>query len=236
MAKQRKEKTYDKSLSSPSTRSVILEKSREIINRIGANDFKIDVIAAEMGISPGNITYHFSRKDDICIALWRELIDKLDMFEVVLSGMLDLKQVFLTLRAVNGLLWDYRGVVMSRGGDVRIVKGADNVDERQSLSRIANDFMAKAHEILRKNGYIRQDVSDMMLSSALESENIMLRSWLNYQTVMEATGQQEPLPKEEAVNRGALMVIYSMYPLFSDKAKEDFKEISDRVYNGTMNV
>ena len=46
MARQKKEKIYDKSSSSPSTRRIILDRSREIINRIGAADFKIDVIAA----------------------------------------------------------------------------------------------------------------------------------------------------------------------------------------------
>ncbi|MCX4359466.1 MAG: TetR/AcrR family transcriptional regulator [Rikenellaceae bacterium] len=235
MARQKKEKIYDKSSSSPSTRRIILDRSREIINRIGAADFKIDVIAGELELSPGNITYHFSRKDDICIALWEELMDRLD-FNVIMSKMLDLKQLFLALRAVNGLLWDYRGVVMSRGGDVRLVKNTDDADEYQSISRTVYDFFTKAHEILRDNGYIRDDVSEQMLSSVLDSENIILRSWLNYQTVIEVTGDGEALPKEEAVNRGALMAIYSMYPLFSEKAKADFKEISDRVYDGKMNI
>ena len=142
MARQKKEKIYDKSSSSPSTRRIILDRSREIINRIGAADFKIDVIAGELELSPGNITYHFSRKDDICIALWEELMDRLD-FNVIMSKMLDLKQLFLALRAVNGLLWDYRGVVMSRGGDVRLVKNTDDTDEYQSISRTVYDFFTK---------------------------------------------------------------------------------------------
>lgn len=232
MARQKKENIYDKS--SPSTRRVILDKSREIINRIGANDFKIDVIAGELELSPGNITYHFSRKDDICIALWHELMDRLD-FDVIVTQMLDLKQLFLALRAVNGMLWDYRGVVMSHGGDVRLVRRDDDTDERQSISRMICDFFSKAHDILRRNGYVR-DVSEQVLSSVLESENIILRSWLNYQAVAEVAGEAEPLPKEEAVNRGALMAIYAMYPLFTEKALADFKEISDRVYGGNMNV
>lgn len=235
MARRKKEKIYDKSSSSPSTRRTILDRSREIINRIGANDFKIDIISNELELSPGNITYHFSRKDDICIALWQELMDKLD-FNIVMSRMLDIKQLFLTLRAVGGMLWDYRGVVMSHGGNIRLVKKTDDTDEYQSISRMAYDFFSKAHEILRENGYIRNDASELILSSILESENIILRSWLNYQTVMEVSGKEEPLPKEEAVNRGALMTIYAMYPLFTDKAKADFKEISNRVYGGNMNV
>jgi len=235
MAREKREKIYDKPSSAPSTRRIILDKSLEIINRMGTADFKIDVIAGELEMSPGNITYHFSRKDDICIALWQELIDKLD-FEAFVSQMLDIKQLFLALRAINGVLWDYRGVVISHGGSVRLMANTDDTGERHPISRMVYDLFAKAHAILRENGYIRADIPEKILSSVSDSENIILRSWLNYQTVTDVTGDGEPLSKDEAINRGALMAIYAMYPLFTEKAETDFKEIYERVYGGRINI
>lgn len=232
MAREKREKIYDKPSSAPSTRRMILDKSLEIINRMGTADFKIDVIAGELEMSPGNITYHFPRKDDICIALWQDLTDKLD-FEAFVSQMLDIKQLFLALRAINGVMWDYRGLVISRGGGIRLTVGTG---ERQPLSRMIYDLFAKAHAILRENGYIRADIPGKMLSSVSDSENIILRSWLNYQTVTDVAGDGEPLSKDEAVNRGALMAIYAMYPLFTEKAEADFKEIYGRVYDGRINI
>lgn len=51
----------------------ILEKSRVLFNTFGAESVSINHIAETLGISAGNLTYHFKRKRDIVVALLEDL-------------------------------------------------------------------------------------------------------------------------------------------------------------------
>ena len=223
MTKTKKE-VSEKSLG---TRNIILAGALEMINRDGAHNFRIDNLANALNLSPGNITYHFSKKDDICALLWSRMLEKLDIFDKFTTDLLDIKQTFIIIRAVNALLWEYRGVVMARICN-------DDCDNGTSVTDKGNDFFKKAHAILRKNGYMKEADNELMERAVLDSECMMLRSWLNFQEVSKDT--QHPIhdDKEEAVNKASLMVLYAMYPLFTDKAKSDFDEISDKVTRGEI--
>lgn len=54
------------------TRSDILQAARVLFNEHGFNAVSIRDIAAEAGISSGNLTYHFRKKEDIMEALLSE--------------------------------------------------------------------------------------------------------------------------------------------------------------------
>jgi len=51
------------------TRQAILQAARELFNRHGYDGVSVRDIARAAGISKGNLTYHFSRKEDIVAAL-----------------------------------------------------------------------------------------------------------------------------------------------------------------------
>ena len=81
-----------------STREMILRRSLELINARGMVDFRIDTLAQSLGLSPGNITYHFSRKEDICVALWEQYLEDYGQVVRSLTTLLDMKQLFLLNR------------------------------------------------------------------------------------------------------------------------------------------
>lgn len=57
------------------TRDRILRASLQLFNKKGLTDVSIRDIAAEMGISDGNLRYHFRTKDDLVEALFNQLAD-----------------------------------------------------------------------------------------------------------------------------------------------------------------
>lgn len=54
------------------TRAHILECARRLFNAHGYSQVSMRAIAQEVGISPGNLTYHFPQKADIVEALMAE--------------------------------------------------------------------------------------------------------------------------------------------------------------------
>lgn len=59
----------------PNTRQKILETAKRLFGERGYNDVTTRDIADELGISKGNLTYHFKKKEDIVEALFDEIPD-----------------------------------------------------------------------------------------------------------------------------------------------------------------
>lgn len=93
-------------LSGESTPDRILSTALRLFNGNGADRVPIYKIASDLGISPGNLTYHFARKQDILYAL----IDRLEAeAAVVLASPRDPSSKELALYIVNlfSLMWRY---------------------------------------------------------------------------------------------------------------------------------
>ena len=58
------------------TRRRILDTARELFNREGLHRVGVREIARALGVSPGNLAYHFATKDDLVAALVMELHDR----------------------------------------------------------------------------------------------------------------------------------------------------------------
>ncbi len=60
------------------TRERILEAARALFNQHGTDEISTRHIATELGISHGNLCYHFPRKEDIIEALYKQLAEKMN--------------------------------------------------------------------------------------------------------------------------------------------------------------
>lgn len=59
------------------TRERILEAARTLFNKNGTDEVSTRHIATELGISHGNLCYHFPRKEDIIEALYKQLAERM---------------------------------------------------------------------------------------------------------------------------------------------------------------
>ncbi len=60
------------------TRSKILEKAKQLFNQHGFSDVTIRMIAMQLGISSGNLNYHFKTREEILEALYFEMVEEFD--------------------------------------------------------------------------------------------------------------------------------------------------------------
>ena len=91
------------------TKAVILDNALELFNSQGLAKVKLRTIAKHMGISQGNLNYHFKKREDIIEALYFRLIESLNAH---MAGNPDdkniLKMLFSMSNSVMHDLYNYR--------------------------------------------------------------------------------------------------------------------------------
>jgi AcrR family transcriptional regulator len=86
----------------------ILEVCLDLFNRFGEPNVSTTLISAELGISPGNLYYHYPAKDELINALF-------DRYECALNEQLnasdevrDIEDAWLFMHSLFELIWQYR--------------------------------------------------------------------------------------------------------------------------------
>jgi hypothetical protein len=80
------------------TREIILDTSLELFNSFGLSQVALRTIAKKMGISQGNLNYHFKKRDDIIEGLYFQLVKNIDSS---MSSMQESKNPFQLLVSIS---------------------------------------------------------------------------------------------------------------------------------------
>jgi AcrR family transcriptional regulator len=191
------------------TRERILDISLGMFNAQGEPNVTTNHIADELGISPGNLYYHFRNKDDIVEHLFAR-------YEARIDGVLrlpgdrapTLEDIWLQLHRVFESLWSYRFLYRDL---VDIL--ARNRKLKLRFARIMQRASTSATELL--SGLVRAGV---MRASADEiralAENILLIAtfWMNFNAVRGGKVDAD----EADLNRGIHQVMMLVAPFLRD--------------------
>lgn len=206
-----------------STFDAILERSIQQTNDKGVVDFRIDNLAMSLKLSPGNITYHFAKKEEICNMIWNEFYKQFLVRIASLSMMLDLKQLYLVFRDIATVMYNYRGVFMYRGGDVDSL--AQEREASESYIHSTRELFVQVTSILEKNGYLIP-LDKELGESAIFCHMTTMRYWINCQMIASPI---DPQNTSKDINHNALLILYSFYPQMTEKGHAEFVEISSLV-------
>lgn len=95
--------------SKPNTRERILQASLQLFNEQGERNVTTNHIASHLGISPGNLYYHFRNKSMIVAELFSGFERSMQSFFVVPDGAgLTLEDKAQYLESLLEILWQYR--------------------------------------------------------------------------------------------------------------------------------
>lgn len=209
------------------TRELILMKSLELINTRGMVDFRTDTLAQSLGLSPGNITYHFSRKEDICVALWEAYLEEYKQVVRSLTTLLDLKQLYLIHRINIELNYKYRGVVVFRSSDLGAIKRDQEQGRENETGHLK--ISDKIVSLLEGNGYL-DDKADPNIRRAIHTYNYIIMRWcINF-----AYEAYKPEEVKEQLDYLSLLSVHAFYPLLSKKGIEEFEYIMHTVISGNL--
>ncbi len=191
------------------TRVRILEASLAMFNAQGEPNVTTNHIADELGISPGNLYYHFRNKDDIVEHLFAQYEARLDAALELPEGRApDLEDIWMQLHRVFEALWEFRFLYRDL---VDIL--ARNRKLKLRFARIMDRAAAGARELLSglaRAGVVRASADEIRALA----ENILLIAtfWMNFNAVRGGRAEAE----EASLQRGIHQVMLLVAPFLRD--------------------
>jgi AcrR family transcriptional regulator len=188
---------------SKQTRDKILDASLSMFNAQGEPNVTTNHIADEIGISPGNLYYHYRNKNDIVEQLFARYETQMDRALLVPEGRLPtLEDVWLQLHSVFDCMWAFRFLyrdlvdILSR-----------NRKLKQRFSRIMNRASTSAAAMLKglsKAEILRATDDEIRATSA----NVLLVAtfWINYNTVRSAKTEQTQKELTHGIYQAMLLI------------------------------
>ncbi|MCP2040803.1 AcrR family transcriptional regulator [Neisseria sp. HSC-16F19] len=153
----------------PNTYERIIDASLKLFNKEGERSISTNHIAAHMGISPGNLYYHFRNKDEIIVQLFKRYSSALLAYlqNTPLPGSVSEARDYMA--GVYQILWNYRFLFSDINSLLQrsvILLGEHNEFTRAKVSPLLVSLLTKLDE----NGVIE--------ANEIEREELALNLWL----------------------------------------------------------
>jgi AcrR family transcriptional regulator len=166
----------------------ILETARKLFNESNTQAVTTNHIAKEMGISPGNLHYHYKNREEIIRLLYKDMREQMTLSVDELPNTLD--ELNIHQKLLIGIQWEYRFFfreilfLFSRDSELEKTYIADNIAHRSRIKMVMEYFV--------QNGEL--DIKDDALLEYMVDSILM--SWQFYTSHMQTLGK--PLSKESA--------------------------------------
>ncbi|WP_299531692.1 TetR/AcrR family transcriptional regulator [Ulvibacterium sp.] len=161
-----------------STKEKIIAMSLNLFNRSGVENITTRHIAKELGISQGNLHYHYPNKDKLLETLFGDMLTALKNAERIIEDKpLDPEQMLLSMTDNFKIMYSYR--LFFQQNDV-IWRRLPEIKETMMLL-----FQTKQSEILalielyKKEGKFRKEISARQVEFLAEQFIFNIQSWLN---------------------------------------------------------
>jgi AcrR family transcriptional regulator len=206
------------------TRDRILLKSLALFNEQGERAVTTNHIAAELGISPGNLYYHFGNKESIIFALFLRYSDEMTQVLQAHTGeVLTQERKVSLFEEILACMWRYR--FLHR--DLTHLVG-ENDEMRQAYRAFAKRMMFAA-QVIYKHQAANQllTATDDEISSLTVNLWIIATSWVNFLTTTGFFGFSEPLT-ESMLRQGLYQILCLEEPYLCGSARDDIAALKAR--------
>jgi AcrR family transcriptional regulator len=194
------------------TRNRIIETAIELFNEKGTKGVTTNHIAAALGISPGNLYYHFRNKEEIIRAIFARMHEAgLDDYREINAeqgpgNAVSMEETFLMIQRFN---WRYR--FFKRELAALVQSDPELKDQFVASHRQHLAIVNGALETSVRQGFLR-DILPRQRELLAEQIWMMALFWLNY---LEVSGEEVT---EATLRRGTEILRNMMLPYLSEEA------------------
>lgn len=203
------------------TRDRILHISLQLFNERGERFVTTNHIAAELGISPGNLYYHFRNKQDIIKALMQHYQQKtLQMLALPQDRPLNANDKIHYFQVLSHQLWAYR--FLHR--DVyHLIE--TNSDFRQTYSQFSGQIMQQGQKIYQafvEAGLMK--MSSAEIEALIVNVWIVLTNWTNFLYMSGHVSDSNHL-EEKWIGQALRQVVFLEGPYLIGESRETYERL-----------
>ncbi|NCP55545.1 MAG: TetR/AcrR family transcriptional regulator, partial [Rhodoferax sp.] len=184
------------------------------------------LISNELGISPGNLYYHYPAKDELINALF-------DRFERALNDLLnasddvrDVEDAWFFMHTLFELIWQYR--FLYRDLNDLLSKNRRLETHFQSIVKNKTRAVKALLDGLRRGGALQIDSREV--DATATSMVVVLTYWLSFEYVRDPRNALEPGNAQSALLRGAQHVLNLIAPYLEPGQRAHLIKLAD-AYN-----
>ena len=201
------------------TKERILETSLVLFNDFGEPNVTTQLISDEMGISPGNLYYHFRSKDQIIETRFADFERKIDdILAVPARRVPNVEDVWLLLHLIFERIWEYRFLYR----DINELLSRNRILETH-FKRIIGHEVATIAAILQ--GLVATDdirASTGEIQTLAVNVTVLSTYWLSFEFVRDPRRKLDG----DALARGAFQCMALVAPYLVGRSKEWFQALS----------
>src|SRR6476661_3902099 len=194
----------------------ILEVTLDLFNRFGEPNVSTTLISAELGISPGNLYYHYPAKDELINSLF-------DRYERALTELLraadevaNVEDAWLFFHMLFELIWQYR--FLYRDLNDLLSKNRRLETHFQFVLKNKSRAVLAVLDGMARSGALAIDAREVEATAT--SMVVLLTYWLSYEYVREPRKALEPESAQLALLRGAHHVLNLLVPYLAEGQRE----------------
>jgi AcrR family transcriptional regulator len=200
----------------------ILEATLALYNRHGEPNVSTTLIAAELGISPGNLYYHYPAKDDLLVALLARFERELDEILPAADGVSNVEDAWLFLHLLFELIGSYRFLYR----DLNDLLSRNRRLEQHFQFVLANQrhAMQALLDGLARQGCLHVGSPEKLALST--SMLVIVSYWLSYEYVCDPRRSLEPAQAAAAMGRGVYHALALLLPHLDAGSRDHLRALA----------
>jgi AcrR family transcriptional regulator len=202
----------------------ILDTTLDLFNRLGEPNVSTTLISAEMGISPGNLYYHYPAKEELITRLFDRYDQALTELLRAADEVADVEDAWLFFHMLFELIWAYRFLY------------------RDLNDLLSNNRKLETHfqfVLQRKTRAVQAVLSGIGRGAGLSIEGrdvepvatamvVVLTYWLSFEYVKNPRKALEPESAGPALLRGAFHVLTLLAPYLDEDGRQHLHALAAR--------
>jgi AcrR family transcriptional regulator len=199
-----------------------LEVTLELFNRFGEPNVSTTLISAELGISPGNLYYHYPSKDALINTLFERYEQALGDLLGASDGVRDVEDAWFFLHSLFELIWQYRFLYR----DLNDLLSKNRLLETRFQLVLQNKTRAIRALLagMGHSGAVDLDAHDM--APTAECMVVVLTYWLSFEYVRDPRHALEGDNAQAALLRGAHHVLNLLAPYLGSEQRQHLRQLA----------
>lgn len=200
----------------------ILETTLALFNRFGEPNVSTTLISAELGISPGNLYYHYPAKDELINSLFERYERSLNELLGAADGVRHVEDAWFFLHSLFERIWEYRFLYR----DLNDLLSKNRLLETRFQGLLAAKTRAVRGLLggLGRSGAIQIDSREV--EPTADSMVVLLTYWLSFEYVRDPRRALEPDHAQAALLRGAQHVLHQLAPYLEPAQRQHLMALS----------